>query len=201
MIFRILRQSAGAANALVVSNLEDFAFNADLAHVLFTDQAAQNRLFGNLIQIANEVGYKDIHFDFELLHPEDRELYNSFLRNARDRFHPAGFTISTALAPMTSDVRTGIYGAHDYQAHGEIVDFVSLMTYEWGYTYSDPQAVSPIGPVRNVVKYAVSKIPPGKIFLGQNLYGYDWSTPYPAQGGSAAKAVSPQQALAIAVSA
>lgn len=193
-----IASAAGAANALVVSNLENFAFNADLAHVLFTDQAAQNRLFGNLIQVANEIGYKDIHFDFELLHPEDRELYNSFLRNARDRFHQAGFTISTALAPMTSDVRTGIYGAHDYRAHGEIVDFVSLMTYEWGYTYSDPQAVSPIGPVRNVVEYAVSQIPSDKIFLGQNLYGYDWSTPYPSQGGSAARAISPQQAILIA---
>lgn len=193
-----IASAAGAANALVVSNLENFAFNADLAHVLFTDQAAQNRLFGNLIQVANEIGYKDIHFDFELLHPEDRELYNSFLRNARDRFHQAGFTISTALAPMTSDVRTGIYGAHDYRAHGEIVDFVSLMTYEWGYTYSDPQAVSPIGPVRNVVEYAVSQIPSEKIFLGQNLYGYDWSTPYPSQGGSAARAISPQQAILIA---
>ena len=191
--------AAGAANALVVSNLEDFAFNADLAHAIFTDQAAQDRLFSNLIQIANEIGYKDIHFDFELLRPEDRELYNSFLRRARDRFHAAGLTISTALAPMTSDIRTGIYGAHDYKAHGEIVDFVSLMTYEWGYTYSDPQAVSPIGPVRDVVKYAVSQIPHEKIFLGQNLYGYDWSTPYPSQGGSPAKALSPQQALAIAV--
>ena len=60
---------------------------------------------------------------------------------------------------MTSNVRTGIYGAHDYKAHGEIVDFVSLMTYEWGYTYSDPQAVSPIGPVRDVVEYAVIKSP------------------------------------------
>ncbi|MEK5037715.1 glycoside hydrolase family 18 protein [Sporosarcina sp. FSL K6-3457] len=191
--------AAGVANALVVSNLEDFAFNADLAHAIFTDEAVQDRLFSNLIQIANEVGYKDIHFDFELLHPEDRELYNNFLRRARDRFHPAGLTLSTALAPMTSDIRTGIYGAHDYKAHGEIVDFVSLMTYEWGYTYSDPQAVSPIGPVRDVVEYAVSQIPHEKIFLGQNLYGYDWSSPYPSQGGSPAKALSPQQALAIAV--
>ncbi|MFJ7934645.1 LysM peptidoglycan-binding domain-containing protein [Sporosarcina sp. NPDC096371] len=194
-----IAKSAGAANALVVSNLEDFAFNADLAHAIFTDQAAQDRLFSNLIQIANEIGYKDIHFDFELLYPEDRELYNNFLRRARDRFHPAGLTLSTALAPKASDIRTGIYGAHDYKAHGEIVDFVSLMTYEWGYTYSEPQAVSPIGPVRDVVEYAVSQIPPEKIFLGQNLYGYDWSTPYPTQGGSAAKALSPQQALAIAV--
>ncbi len=193
-----IASSAGAANALVVSNLEDFSFNADLAHAIFTDTAAQDRLFSNLIQIANTVGYKDIHFDFELLHPEDRELYNSFLRRARDRFHPVGLTLSTALAPKASDIKTGIYGAHDYHAHGEIVDFVSLMTYEWGYTYSDPQAVSPIGPVRDVVEYAVSQIPPEKIFLGQNLYGYDWSSPYPSQGGTAAKALSPQQALAIA---
>ncbi len=194
-----IASSAGAANALVVTNLENFAFSADLAHDIFTDVEVQNRLFDNLIQIANEIGYTDIHFDFEILHPEDRELYNDFLRRARDRFHPAGFTLSTALAPKASDIRTGIYGAHDYKVHGEIVDFVSLMTYEWGYTYSEPQAVSPIGPVRAVVEYAVTQIPREKIFLGQNLYGYDWSSPFPPQGGSAARALSPQQAIAIAV--
>lgn len=107
--------------------------------------------------------------------------------------------MSTALAPKASDIQTGIYGAHDYKAHGEIVDFVTLMTYEWGYTYSEPQPVSPIGPVRGVVEYAVSQIPREKIFLGQNLYGYDWSAPFPPQGGAPAKALSPQQALAIAV--
>ena len=64
-------------------------------------------------------------------------MYNNFLSRARDRFHVAGFTISTAVAPKSSNVTTGIYGAHDYAAHGDIVDFVALMTYEWGYTYSD----------------------------------------------------------------
>ncbi|MCZ2257831.1 LysM peptidoglycan-binding domain-containing protein [Sporosarcina sp. G11-34] len=194
-----IASSAGAANAMVISNLEDFQFSADLAHAIFTNDAAQNQLFGNVIQIANDQGFKDIHFDFELLYPEDRELYNNFLRKARDRFHQAGLTISTAVAPKTSDVTTGIYGAHDYAAIGEIVDFVALMTYEWGFTYSMPQAVSPIGPVRSVVEYAVSQIPREKVYLGQNLYGYDWGTPFPPQGGAAAKAVSPQQAIAIAL--
>ena len=64
--------------------------------------------------------------------------------------------LSTAIVPKTRDVATGIYGAHDYEAHGNILDFTALMTYEWGYSYSNPQAVSPIGPVRNVVQYAVS---------------------------------------------
>lgn len=194
-----IARNAGTFNALVVSNLENFAFNADLAHALFIDEKAQNQLFGNLIQIANEVGYSDIHFDFELLHPEDRDLYTNFLRKARDRFHKAGFTVSAAIVPKTNDSRTGIYGAHDYAAIGSIVDFVTLMTYEWGYTYSAPQAVSPIGPVTEVVQYAVSQIPSNKVFLGQNLYGYDWSKPYPPEGGKAAKAISPQQATLLAV--
>lgn len=194
-----IAKDASVTNALVVSNLEDFAFNADLAHALFINEAAQNQLFGNLIQIANDEGYGEIHFDFELLYPEDRELYTNFLRKARDRFHQAGFKISAAVAPKSSDVTTGIYGAHDYAALGEILDYVMLMTYEWGYTYSNPQAVSPIQPVRSVLNYAISVIPKEKIFLGQNLYGYDWASPFPPQGGPPAKALSPQQAIATAL--
>ena len=102
-----IASAAGAANAMVVSNLENFQFSGDLAHVLFTNETVQNQLFGNVIQVANEGRFKDIHFDFELLFPEDRELYNNFLRNARDRFHAAGFTISIAVAPKASDVRWG----------------------------------------------------------------------------------------------
>ncbi|WP_438311813.1 LysM peptidoglycan-binding domain-containing protein [Sporosarcina sp. FA9] len=191
--------SSGAANAMVITNLENYAFSPELAHGIFINETAQNQLFGNIIQIANEVGYKDIHFDFEFINPDDRQLYNTFLRKARDRFHLAGLTLSTAVAPKTSDVKTGIYGAHDYAALGEITDFVALMTYEWGYTYSEPQAVSPIKPVRNVVEFALTQIPANKLYLGQNLYGYDWSSPFPPQGGVAAKAVSPQEAIAIAL--
>lgn len=190
---------ARVLNAMVISNLENFAFSSELAHVLFTDMTVQNRLFENIVRTAKRVGFKDIHFDFEFLRPADRELYNSFLRNAKARFKPAGLTLSTALAPKTSANVTGIYGAIDYKAHGEICDFVTLMTYEWGYSYSDPQAVSPINQVRRVVEFAVSQIPREKIFLGQNLYGYDWKYPYPPETGVAAKALSPQQAINLAI--
>ena len=87
--------------------------------------------------------------------------------------------MSTALAPKTSDSERGPWtAAHDYRAHGEIVDFVLLMTYEWGYSAGPPMAVSPLPEVEAVVKYAVSEIPASKIMLGQNLYGYDWTLPF-----------------------
>ncbi|GKV54731.1 spore germination protein YaaH [Sporosarcina sp. NCCP-2222] len=194
-----IASAAGVLNTMVVSNLENFAFSSELAHELFVNQTVQNRLFENIVQVARKVGYRDIHFDFEFLRPGDRELYNDFLRKAKARFKPAGLTISTALPPKTSDSKSGLYGAIDYKAHGEICDFVTLMTYEWGYSYSEPQPVSPLPEVRKVVEYAVSQIPPEKVFLGQNLYGYDWSTPYPPESGIPAKALSPQQAVNLAI--
>src|SRR5699024_7208940 len=87
--------------------------------------------------------------------------------------------------------------AHDYGAHGEIVDMVVLMTYEWGYSGGPAMAVSPIDSVREVVEYALTVIPSDKLMLGQNLYGYDWTLPY-EPGGEYAKAISPQQGIELA---
>lgn len=196
-----LKQIADTNNTsltLVVTNLENGAFNTELGHIILTVQAVQNKLLDSIVNAANSIGYRDVHFDLEYLPPEDREAYNNFLRKAKERFSQAGLLMSTALAPKTSAKQQGtLYEAHDYAAHGEIADFVVLMTYEWGYSYGPPMAVSPIDEVRKVVEYALSEMPANKILLGQNLYGYDWQLPY-TENGEAARAISPQQATALA---
>ncbi|WP_264990186.1 glycoside hydrolase family 18 protein [Lysinibacillus piscis] len=194
-----IMSDTGAVIAMVVSNLENFSFSGELARDIFQSRAVQDILFDNIVEEAKRLGHvRDIHFDFESLPPDQRQAYNRFLKRAVERFHPEGFTVSTALAPKTKDDTTGQWtGAHDYKAHGEIVDFVLLMTYEWGYSAGPPMAVSPLPEVEAVVKYAVSEIPPHKILLGQNLYGYDWTLPF-VQGGPIAEAVSPQRAIEIA---
>lgn len=183
---------------LVVTNLEDGAFSTELGHIILTVQSVQNTLLDNLVNTATKNGFKDVHFDFEFLPKDDKEAYNQFLRKAKDRFSQADLTLSTALAPKTSGTQQGIvYEAHDYKAHGEIADFVILMTYEWGYSAGPARAVSPIDEVHKVVDYALTEIPVEKVILGQNLYGYDWTLPFEA-GGDYARAVSPQQAIALA---
>ncbi len=183
---------------MVLTNLEEGAFSAELGRIIVTDEAFQDRFLANIIETANNVGFQDIHFDFEFLPEDVRENYNNFLRKAKERLSNAGLMLSTALAPKTSGEQTGAwYTAHDYAAHGEIVDFVVLMTYEWGYSGGPAMAVSPIGPVREVVEYALSVMPSEKIFLGQNTYGYDWTLPY-EPGGEYAKALSPKAAVQLA---
>ena len=188
----------GATLMLVVTNLENGQFSAELGEVILENEELQDKLLNNILQLAKQYGFSDIHFDLEHLYPNDREPYLNFLRKARDKIHGAGLLLSTALAPKTSASQKGIwYEAHDYKGHGEIVDFVILMTYEWGYSGGPPMAVSPIGPVRRVIEYALSEMPAEKIMMGQNLYGYDWTLPF-QRGGKFAKVVSPQQAINIA---
>ncbi|MGG3574533.1 glycoside hydrolase family 18 protein [Bacillus gobiensis] len=193
-----LKQIADRRNVtfmMIVTNLENDGFSDELGRILLTDTAIKRKFLDNIVATAKKYGFRDIHFDFEYLRPQDKEAYNRFLREARTRFKREGWFISSALAPKTSAGQKGKwYEAHDYKAHGEIVDFVVLMTYEWGYSGGPAQAVSPINQVRKVVDYALTEMPSSKIMLGQNLYGYDWTLPY-VPGGPFAKAVSPQQAI------
>jgi spore germination protein len=183
---------------MVVTNLEQDQFSPELGRAILTNDQIQNHLLDTVIRTAKRLNFRDIHFDIEHLRPEDREAYNRFLRKAANLIHNEGYLMSTALAPKTSAAQTGEwYTAHDYKAHGQIADFVVIMTYEWGYSGGPPMAVSPIGPVRNVLEYAISEMPASKIMMGQNLYGYDWTLPF-VQGGQIAKALSPQAAIALA---
>ncbi|MFD0681731.1 MULTISPECIES: LysM peptidoglycan-binding domain-containing protein [unclassified Paenibacillus] len=183
---------------MVVTNLEKDQFSPELGSIILNDEQVQNQLLNNIIQTAKDLNFQDIHFDIEHLHPDDRDAYNRFLRKASGMLHREGFLMSTALAPKTSSAQTGAwYTAHDYKVHGEVADFVVIMTYEWGYSGGPPMAVSPIGPVRKVLEYAISEMPASKIMMGQNLYGYDWTLPF-VQGGPFAKALSPQAAIDLA---
>lgn len=104
--------------------------------------------------------------------PEDADAYAAFVRSVRERLSPAGYTVFAALAPKTSAAQQGLlYEAHDYAALGSAADRALLMTYEWGYALSAPMAVAPINKVEQVVRFAVSQVPPDKLFMGIPNYG------------------------------
>jgi spore germination protein len=183
---------------MVVTNLEAGQFSGELGRVILTDEELQNALIQNIIATANELNFRDIHFDLEFLPVETRDNYVNFLQKAKTRLANEGILMSVALAPKTSDEQTGQwYEAHDYVRIGAIADFVVLMTYEWGYSGGPPRAVSPIDEVTKVVDHAITTMPAEKIMLGQNLYGYDWTLPY-VPGGDYARALSPLEATQMA---
>ncbi|MBB5326343.1 spore germination protein [Anoxybacillus tepidamans] len=196
--FPVIARANHVTLMMVITNIENDQFSDELGAIILNNEDIQNRFLQNIVTTAKKYGFRDIHFDMEYLRPADRDAYNAFLRKAKQRFNQEGWLMSTALAPKTSATQKGRwYEAHDYRAHGQIVDFVVIMTYEWGYSGGPPMPVSPIGPVRQVLEYAITEMPASKIMMGQNLYGYDWTLPY-VPGGRYARAISPQQAILLA---
>jgi spore germination protein len=166
------------APMMVIANITDGTFESDIASSILNDDAVQNRLIENVLGTLRSKNYYGLDIDFEYLYPEDREAYNRFLRRITDRLHQEGFIVTTAIAPKTRVDQPGLlYEAHDYRAHGEIVDHVIIMTYEWGYLWSEAMPVAPIDRVEEVIAYAVQEIPSKKILMGVPNYGYDFNVP------------------------
>ncbi|ARI76198.1 LysM peptidoglycan-binding domain-containing protein [Halobacillus mangrovi] len=193
-------QAAKANNVaplMVLTNFTNGSFSSDKAAAILRNPDLQETLITNILAKMEEKGYTGLNIDFEYVYPEDRENYNNFLRRVVARLRPAGYTVSTAVAPkIKADQQGLLYEAHDYPAHGEILDFVVIMTYEWGWAGGRPWAIAPINKVREVLDYAVTAIPRDKIMMGVPLYGRDWKIPWVE--GTFARTVSPKEAVQLA---
>ena len=195
----IIAQAAagGVGTLMVLTPLdENGVFNDQIAISVFNDPAARNRLIENILQNIYGKGLEGIDFDFEYLPGEYADDYVSLVKRTRELLTPQGYVTTVALAPKTRADQPGVlYEGHDYRGRGEAADYCLIMTYEWGYTYGEPQPVSPIVNVRRVLEYAVMEIPPEKILMGLNNYGYDWTLPFVA-GESRAEKLTNYQAQA-----
>lgn len=174
-------------------------FNNYLVSVVSNNMEAQANLIDQLLTTVRDKGYAGIDIDFEYILAEDREAFAAFVTNVRMAANAEGYSVSVALAPKTADDQPGLlYEGKDYALLGEAANSVLLMTYEWGYTYGPPMAVAPVNKVREVVEYALTRIPAEKISLGIPNYGYNWALPY-QRGVTRATTIGNVEAVQIAI--
>ncbi|MGH4119480.1 glycosyl hydrolase family 18 protein [Clostridium sp.] len=183
---------------MAITNFTSTTKGENLAHIVLNSPTIVDSLLTDIISTMKQKGYLGINIDFENVIPADREAYNSFLQRAVTRLHSEGFFVSTAVAPKVSGAQQGLlYEAHDYEAHGRIVDFVVLMIYEWGWRKGPPQAISPLNQIKRVLDYAITVIPKQKIYFGFQIYSRDWLLPHIE--GQEAETFSCQEAILRAV--
>ena len=184
--------------ALVVTNIgANGNFDSKLAHAILNNPKAVDKLIDNLLKAMQTKKYAGLDVDFEYVLPEDRGAYNDFLTKCAEKMRENGFFISCAIPAKEAENTTDkLTGAYDYAAIGGIVDYVTLMTYEWGYAAGEPTAVAPINKVENVIKFAATQIPSSKILMGIPNYGYDWTTP--TSPGSPGRAIGNVAAVELA---
>lgn len=129
-------QRSAVMPLMVVTNIFGEGFSTENLSGILASEELQQRLIGNILAEVTSKRYYGVNMDIEYIAPEDRERYNAFLERLTDQLHEQGYIVVTALAPKLSADQQGVlYEAHDYAAQGRIVDYVIIMTYEWGYTY------------------------------------------------------------------
>ncbi|MBQ8510657.1 MAG: LysM peptidoglycan-binding domain-containing protein [Clostridia bacterium] len=193
-----LAEEYGAKPMLVLTSLgDDGRFSTETVSAVLNNPAAVDELISNIVETMEEKGYVAINSDFEYIAPGDRDVYTAFIRQLTNALRPRGWLVDVSLAPKTSGDQPGLlYEAIDYPALAAAADTVFLMTYEWGYTYSEPRAVAPINLVEQVVDYALSVMSREKINMGMPNYGYNWRLPWIQ--GTAAQSLPNQAAVALA---
>ena len=195
-----LAKQYGVTSLLHLSTLtEADTFSSERAAYVLGDPARQAALAELVVRQIEARGYGGADLDFEYLPAALAEAYAAFAGKLRKALNARGMELFVALAPKTSASQPGLlYEGHNYHLLGENSDAVLLMTYEWGHTYGPPMAVAPIQAVRRVLDYALTELPPEKIFLGFPNYAYDWTLPFVA-GESRAQSLSNPGAVALAI--
>ena len=181
----------------VLTNFRAGNFDPDLARAVLADAAIRAATIDRYLAVIRQGGFAGAMVDFENMYPQDRNLYTQFIAELGRRLRPLGLVIAIAVAPKWADYPNAPWvGAFDYAALGQLVDFIYIMTYEWGWVGGPPGPVAPVNLVRRVLEYATGLIPPSRVMQGIPLYGYDW--PLPDTPETLAATVDPQQALVLA---
>jgi spore germination protein len=164
---------------ITVTNIDPkTGFDRDLARTILSSVPIRRKLTGNVLNTLAQYDLAGVNFDFENMYPEDRTLYTDFIAELTVSLNSCAYLSSVAVPAKSADLPDNPWsGAFDYAALGAVVDFMFLMTYDWGVPTGAPMAVAPIDQVRKVIEYATSLTPPGKIIQGIPLYGYNWPLP------------------------
>ncbi|HVJ49361.1 glycosyl hydrolase family 18 protein [Desulfitobacterium sp.] len=184
----------GTKALVVITNLRaDGQFSTALLSQLVRDPAFSTRVYQNIRNLLNQYRLDGVNLDLEKAAVQDRNLYTQFIYNWTMRLKQENYWVSMDVPAKTGEDSTDIWkGAFDYQALGQIVDEIVLMTYEEHWPGSPPGSVASLPWVNQVLDYALINIPTQKVNLGVPLYGYDWVQ------GNRAKVVSHRRATELA---
>ena len=125
-----------------ITNLTpDGMFSPELAHIILSDPAIQEKLAANVMEVIRARSYQGLDVDFESIYAEDAQSYVSFISRLRELAAPMGIPVLVAVAPKSYANQPGLlYEGMDYAGLGRAADLIFLMTYEWGYSYGPPMA-------------------------------------------------------------
>lgn len=165
--------------------------------ILFSEEL-MNRHIENILTILRTKGYYGLNITLQYLNVENTQIYEIYIAKLIDRLNSEGYLVFITLSPNIIYTANEVsFERIDYSVLGQLANGITLLSYNWGYSYGAPAPVTSVSLLRKFYEYVVTRIPPEKIFLGIPLMGYDWELPY-VVGISRANSLTYDTAIALA---
>jgi spore germination protein len=146
-----------------------------VAHAILTTPAYTQTFLDGMLAKLKLGHYQGINIDFESISAPDRDAFSAFVQAVAQKMKAEGYlTMVSVPAKQVDDPTNSWDGAFDYKALGAAADVLQVMTYDENGPWGKPGPVAGLDWVELCIKFAVSKVSPGKINMGIPAFGYDW---------------------------
>ncbi|MEK7476984.1 MAG: glycosyl hydrolase family 18 protein [Candidatus Coatesbacteria bacterium] len=129
-----------------------------------------------LVTLVTAHGYDGIEIDYELMKGGDRAAFTAFMTELSAALHARGKLLAGAFHPKVAEPGDD-WGpsAQDWEALGKLVDSFRIMTYDHHYSGGPAGPLAALPWFKEVLAFAVARVPKEKILMGIPTYGYDWT--------------------------
>lgn len=189
----------GVAPMMFVSTFtNEGASSSEVTFTILNNPEVQDRAINNILEILKLKGYHGVNIYAQYINFENIDKVAEYIKKAADIFHAEGYRVLITVTPeLNIESQIVTFDELDYSKLAESVDAIVFTSYEWGRSYNFPSSITPVNALRELLNYAVSIVPPEKIFIGLITIGYDWQLPY-VPGSSVANSITSDGAIQIA---
>jgi spore germination protein YaaH len=171
-----------AANMKIIPTITDGTDKLVLANLL-SKSASRKQVIDVIVGAVESQNYDGIDLDFEgfaFIDPSSSWKATApnwvlFIKELSAVLHSKNkiLSVSTPYLYNPAEAQKG-YFVYAWAQIAPHIDRLRIMTYD--YSVSRPGPIGPITWVEKTVKYAISIMPPSKVFVGLPGYGKDWVT-------------------------
>ena len=150
-------------------------FGKGLAREIVVDPARRARHIASVTAFVAEHGYDGLDLDYEALLAADRPAFTRFVAALSAALHAGGKRLTLPVHAKTAE--PGNWDgpqAQDWKALGKSVDRLRVMAYDFHEDSSAPGPIAPPAWFREILAFALTQVPPGKLEMGLPTYAYDW---------------------------
>lgn len=156
----------------VITNLpeiEGTTWDSKRVERVINNRAKREKHISDILTKLELLNFNGVNIDYEEVDSSQKDNFSLFIKELADALHKKGKIVAVSLHP---DINT----FQDWQLLAEYSDQLSIMAYNEHWDESDAGPIASYNWVKKIIENTQKlNIPPGKLFLGIPLYGYDWN--------------------------